>query len=191
MTMPEKQQIFLIRHGETSWTLSGQHTGLTDIPLTAQGQEQARRLRDKLAMFRFDHVLTSPLQRAKETCRLAGYESAASDPDLVEWNYGLYEGLMAAQIREKAPEWNIFKDGVPEGESLEQIGARADRVLAKVRALKGNAALFSHGHFLRVLTARYLGLAPSYGRLFLVKPASLSILGFERENPVLVALDIC
>lgn len=191
MKAPEKQQIYLIRHGETAWTLSDQHTGLTDIPLTAQGKQQARRLHERVAPFHFDYILTSPLQRAKETCSLAGFENKAKiDPDLVEWNYGRYEGLTSAEIREQDPTWNIFKDGVPEGESLKEIGARADRVLARVWAFKGNVAIFSHGHFLRVLTARYLNLSPAEGRLFFLKPASISILGYEHDYPVLIALDL-
>src|SRR5579885_2362900 len=153
--MADQKQIFLIRHGETSWTLSGQHTGFSDIPLTDRGKQDAMRLQERLSPFHFDHVFTSPLKRAKETCDLAGFEKKAKeDPDLVEWNYGAYDGLTTEEIHAKPPNWYIFNDGAPEGESIQAIGERADRVLGKVQKLSGNVALFSHGHFLRVLTAR-------------------------------------
>lgn len=187
----EKQEIILVRHGETPWTLSGQHTGMTDVPLTVQGEEQARHLQDRLARLHFTHILTSPLQRAQETCRLSGYDkNAVIDHDLIEWNYGRYEGLTSKEISAEVPDWNIFTHGAPDGESPEDVAARANRVLEKVKKLKGNVLLYSSGHFLRALTACYLGLNVSAGKLFLLKPATLSILGYEHENPVLVAWDM-
>lgn len=187
----EKQELILVRHGETTWTLSGQHTSTTDLPLTVQGKEQARQLHDRLARLQFEHVFTSPLQRAKTTCEISGYaQNAIVDPDLVEWDYGLYEGLTTAQIQEKEPGWNIFTHGAPKGESPTDVSARADRVLARVRALEGNVLLYSSGHFLRALAARYLDLPVASGKLFLLKPATLSILGYEHDCPVLVAWDM-
>ncbi len=187
----EKFDLYLVRHGETAWTLTDQHTGLTDLPLTAHGVEQAKGLQKRLQPYSFDHVFTSPLQRAKETCKLAGYlDRATIDPDLVEWNYGKYEGLTTAEILAANPSWDIFRDGVPEGETLSAIGARADRVLARVLALEGTTVLFSSGHFLRILAARYLGLPPSEGRLLLLNPASLSILGYEHIHPVIAAWNL-
>ena len=152
--------VFAIRHGETAWSLSGQHTGTTDIPLTDNGRRLAERLRPVLARETFALVLVSPLQRARETCELAGLgEAAVIDPDLVEWNYGEYEGLTPKQIRKAAPGWLIFRDGCPGGEAPEQVGARVDRVIARARAVVGDVALFAHGHVLRVLAARWIGLA--------------------------------
>lgn len=191
MTTSEKQLIILVRHGETAWTISRKHTGTTDLPLNVQGEDQAKRLKAKLAEFHIDHVFTSPLQRAKETCRLAGYlQRAKVDPNIVEWDYGDYEGLSSEEIQEQRPGWAIFKDGVPGGESIEDIGKRADHVLENLRGLKGNILLFSHAHFLRILTARYLGLDPTGGRFFVLKPASISILGCEHLNTVIVSWDI-
>jgi broad specificity phosphatase PhoE len=181
---------YLVRHGETAWSLSGQHTGLTDLPLTGCGEDHARRLGERLKALTFTKVWTSPLQRASRTCELAGFKEAAEvDRDLVEWNYGEYEGLRTAEIREARPDWQIFRDGCPGGESLEQIGARADRVVSRIRAAPapGNVLVFSSGHFLRVLAARWLGLEPGAGRYFLLATASLSVLGYEhnRSQPVI------
>src|SRR5688572_7329804 len=153
------QRVYLIRHGETAWSLSGQHTGMTDIPLTAHGELLARRLTTALGRVRFSLVLTSPLQRAMKTCQLAGLGSVSEiDRNLVEWNYGDYEGLTAAEIAAKAPGWLIFNDGCPGGESPAQVGARVDRLVARVRSVAGHAVLFAHGHILRVFAARWLGL---------------------------------
>jgi len=173
--MPE---IYLIRHGDTEWSLSGKHTGVSDIPLTEHGREQARLLRQELVTRNFQLVLTSPLRRARETCELAGLGARAEvDPDLMEWNYGDYEGLTSEQIHVHRPGWTIFNDGGgPGGETPEQVGVRADRVIARVRALKSDAALFAHGHILRVLAARWLGLAPGAGAHFLLDTATLCVL---------------
>ena len=174
--------IYLARHGETAWTLSGQHTGTTDLPLTEHGEQNARRLGERLKGLTFAKVFASPLQRARKTCELAGFGSVAEiDPDLVEWNYGEYEGLTSAQIQATRPDWKLFRDGCPGGETLAQIGARADRVVARVRAIQGNVLLFSSGHFLRVLGARWLGLDASGGQFFLLSTAALSELGYEHD----------
>ena len=173
-------QIYLARHGETAWSLSGQHTGLTDIPLTERGERNARSLGQRLQGLSFAKVFASPLQRARRTCELAGFgDRAEIDPDLVEWNYGDYEGLRTADIHKQRPDWQLFRDGCPGGESLQQVGARADRVVSRVRAVQGDVLLFSSGHFLRVLAARWLGLEPSGGRYFLLSTASLSALSYE------------
>jgi probable phosphoglycerate mutase len=173
--------IYLARHGETAWTLTGQHTGRTDLPLTERGRQNAQRLGERLKGLNFPKVLTSPLQRAACTCSLAGFGDAAEiDPDLVEWDYGEYEGLTTAEIYAQRPEWQLFRDGCPGGESPQQVGARADRVVSRVRAVHGDALLFSSGHFSRVLAARWLGLEPAGGRYFLLSTASLSVLGYER-----------
>jgi len=182
------QTIYLARHGETAWTLSGQHTGRTDLPLTENGEQNARRLGERLKGLTFAKVFASPLQRARRTCELAGFGSVAEiDPDLVEWNYGDCEGLTSAQIHAKNPDWKLFRDGCPSGESVAQIGARADRVVARLRAIQGNVLLFSSGHILRVLGARWLGLDASAGQYFLLSTASLSQLGYEHDvsEPVL------
>ena len=174
-----KQRVFLLRHGETAWSLSRQHTGRTDIPLTENGLTVAKRLAPVLAGQNFDLVLVSPLQRARQTCQLAGLEAQATvDEDLFEWNYGQYEGRTPQQIRADAPEWLIFRDGCPDGESPAQVGARVDRVIARVRAIEGNAALFAHGHILRVLGARWLGLPVSAGSHFLLDTATLCVLSY-------------
>src|SRR4029450_4735293 len=174
--------VYLARHGETAWTLSGQHTGLTDLPLTERGERNARRLKERLAGLVFAKVFTSPLQRATRTCELAGLGSAAeADRDLLEWNYGEYEGLRTTEIQAKRPDWQLFRDGCPGGESPEQVGVRADRVVSRVRAIKGDVLIFSSGHFPRVLAARWLGLEPSAGRFFMLDTASLSVLGYERS----------
>lgn len=172
--------IYLARHGETAWSLSGQHTGLTDLPLTERGEANARQLGKRLAGLTFAKVFTSPLRRAARTCELAGFGAVAEkDRDLVEWNYGKYDGLRTAEIRAEAPDWQLFRDGCPGGEMPAQVGARADRVLARARAAKGDVLIFSSGHFLRVFAARFLELEPAGGRLFTLSTASLSILGFE------------
>jgi probable phosphoglycerate mutase len=176
--------VFAIRHGETEWSLSGQHTGTTDIPLTDNGRRLAERLRPVLAREAFALVLVSPLQRARETCELAGLGAAAViDADLVEWNYGEYEGLTPRQIRAAAPDWLIFRDGCPGGEAPEQVGARADRVIARARAVAGDVALFAHGHLLRVLAARWLALPAGAGQHFLLDTGTLSVLGHYRDIP--------
>src|SRR5262245_33989426 len=153
--------VYLARHGETAWTLSGQHTSFTDLPLTERGERNASRLQQRLRGLTFATVFTSPLQRARQTCDLAGFGSVANiDRDLVEWNYGKYEGRRTADIHKERPGWQLFRDGCPSGESPSQIGARADRVVERVRGVDGNVLLFSSGHFLRVLAARWLGLEP-------------------------------
>jgi probable phosphoglycerate mutase len=178
--------IWLIRHGETAWSLSGAHTGRTDLPLTETGCQNA------LAVGRFLHgrsfalVLTSPLTRARETCRLAGYgDVAQADENLCEWNYGDYEGRITADIQKERPGWWLWRDGVPHGETVEQVGARADAVLARIAPVDGEVALFAHGHILRILTACWLGLQPDCGRLFALGTGSVSILGYERETRVI------
>jgi len=177
-----QQIIYLARHGETAWTLSGQHTGTTDLPLTKRGEQNARRLGERLKGLTFAKVFSSPLQRARKTCELAGFGSDAEiDPDLVEWNYGDYEGLTSAQIHAKNPHWKLFRDGCPGGESVEQIGARADRLVARVRSIQGNVLLFSSGHISRVLAARWLGLDASGGQYFLLSTAALSQLSYEHD----------
>jgi probable phosphoglycerate mutase len=174
--------VSLARHGETAWTVTGQHTGLTDLPLTPRGELNARALGERLKGMTFAKVFTSPLQRAARTCELAGFGAMAeTDPDLVEWNYGEYEGLRSAEILEKRPDWQLFRDGCPGGESPAQVGERADRVVLRVRAINGNVLLFSSGHFLRVLAARWLVLGPESGRYFLLSTASLSALGYEHD----------
>jgi broad specificity phosphatase PhoE len=178
--------VFAIRHGETAWSLSGQHTGTTDIPLTDNGRRLAERLRPALAKERFELVLTSPMRRARETCELAGLGGAAVvERDLMEWNYGDYEGLTPKQIHERAPGWLIFRDGSPGGETPEQVGARVDRVIARARAAAGDVALFAHGHVLRVLAARWLGLPAASGQHFLLDTGTLSVLGYYRDVPAL------
>src|SRR5262245_38469663 len=164
--------VYLARHGETAWSLSGQHTGLTDLPLTERGERNARALGERLRGLKVVKVFTSPLQRAARTCELAGFAAAAEvDGDLVEWDYGDYEGRRTVEIKTQRPDWQLFRDGCPGGESLEQIAARADRVVGRLRALAGDVLVFSSGHFLRVLTARWLGLEPGAGRLFLLGTA--------------------
>ena len=174
---------YLGRHGETAWSLSGQHTGRTDLPLTERGERNARALGERLRGLVFARVFTSPLQRAVRTCELAGFGAMAEiDPDLVEWDYGQYEGRRTAEILAQRPGWQLFRDGCPGGESPDEVGARADRVMARARALKGNVLIFSSGHFLRVLAARWLGLDAAGGRYLLLSTASLSALGYE-HNP--------
>jgi probable phosphoglycerate mutase len=175
--------IYLARHGETAWTVTGQHTGLTDLPLTPQGERNARGLGDRLRGLIFAKVFTSPLQRARRTCALAGFGAVAEvDSDLVEWNYGEYEGRRTAEIRAERPDWQLFRDGCPGGESPAQVMARAENVLSRVRAVKGDVLLFSSGHFIRVLAARWIGLEPSVNSMsFLLSTASLSAVGYEND----------
>jgi len=175
--------VYVARHGETAWTLSGQHTGLVDLPLTPNGECNARRLGERLKGLNFAKVFTSPLQRAARTCELAGFGAVAeTDHDLVEWNYGQYEGLRLAEIHRERPDWQIFRDGAPGGESPAQVGERAGRVVQRVRAIPGNVLLFSSGHFLRVLASSWLGLGPGCaGRYLLLNTASLSALGYENS----------
>jgi len=180
--------IHLARHGDTAWTVSGQHTGRTDLPLTERGERNARALGERLRGRKFTRVFTSPLQRAVRTCELAGFSGAAEeDPDLVEWDYGEYEGRRTAEIHVERPGWLLFRDGCPGGEAPDEVGARADRVIARLRAVGGDVLLFSSGHFLRVLTARWLGLDVAAGAYFVLGTASLSTLGYEhdRTEPVI------
>ena len=180
------QKIYLIRHGETEWSRSGKHTGVTDVSLTEQGRKTACLLRPILAREKFVLVLCSPLQRARETCALAGLQkSAAVEPDLMEWNYGEYEGLTTEQIQLARPGWSVFHDGCSGGETLKQVATRADRVTAKVRASDGNVALFAHGHILRVLAARWLDQPPSFGEHMLLDTATLCVLGYYYDTPAL------
>jgi len=175
--------IYLARHGETAWSLSGQHTGITDLPLTEAGERIARRLAGRLAGLTFCKVFTSPLQRAKRTCELAGFGAVAEiDPDLVEWNYGQYEGRTGAEIHAERPDWQLFRDGCPGGESPQQVAVRADRVVSRVRAVQGDVLLFSSGHFIRVLACRWIGVEPTVNaRSFMLSTASLSALGYEHD----------
>jgi probable phosphoglycerate mutase len=173
--------VFLVRHGETAWSLSGRHTGLTDIPLTAQGERNAALLGGRLGGRAFAAAFTSPLARARRTCELAGFGPAVVDGDLAEWDYGRYEGRRTQDIRADRAEWQLFRDGCPGGESPQDVGVRADRVVGRVRAIAGDVLIFSSGHFLRVLAARWLGLEPAAGRLLMLGPASLSVLGYEHD----------
>ena len=181
--------VYLARHGETAWTISRQHTGLTDLPLTERGERTARRLGERLKGLRFSKVLTSPLQRAARTCELAGFKPVAEvDKDLVEWDYGEYEGRRTAEILAERPDWELFRDGCPGGESPEHVSVRADRVVDRIRAVPGDVLLFTSGHFLRVLAARWLGLEVSVNcKFFMLSTASLSALGYEhdRSRPVI------
>ncbi len=174
--------VYLARHGETAWSLSGQHTGRTDLPLTERGERQARALGGRLRGVNFAKVLTSPSQRAKRTAELAGFGHVAEvDPDLAEWDYGHYEGRRTADILAERPGWFLFRDGAPGGETPDQAGARADRVIQRVRAVGGNVLIFSSAHILRVLAARWLGLEAAAGRYYLLDTSSLSILGYEHN----------
>jgi probable phosphoglycerate mutase len=180
------KSVVLARHGETEWSLSLRHTGKTDLPLTEEGRRQARALGPRLRAWRFSLVLTSPLQRALETCRLAGYgEQAQLRPDLVEWDYGRYEGLTTQQIQELDPNWSLWRDGCPGGEKAEDVGRRADHVIAEVRGVDGDALIFAHGHVLRVLASRWLGEPPEGGRHYALQTATLSTLGYEHADPVI------
>ena len=181
--MNEKLPVtYLARHGETAWTVTGQHTGLTDLPLTERGERNARRLQERLSGLRFAKVFTSPLQRARRTCELAGFGSVAQiDRDLVEWDYGEYEGRLTADILKERPDWQLFRDGCPGGESPQQVATRADRVVSRVREVGGDVLLFSSGHFLRMLATRWIGLEPINGRSLMLGTASLSALGYENS----------
>jgi probable phosphoglycerate mutase len=178
-------RIFIVRHGETEWSRSGQHTSRTDLPLTAHGREQGAVVADKLASETFSLVLCSPLLRARETCRLAGYEDAASlCPELHEWEYGEYEGLTSDEIWARRPDWVLWRDGCPGGESPAQIGARVDRVLARFAEADGDCLAFAHGHVLRVLTARWLEMDAAAGARFMLAAAAIGVLGHERRTAV-------
>ncbi len=185
----ELRRIYLARHGETEWSVARRHTGRTDLPLTARGEDQALRLGERLAGHAFSIVLSSPLARAWRTCELAGFGATAQpEPDLVEWDYGAYEGLTAHAIRTQKPDWELFRDGCPGGESITAVAARADRVLARIALpADGDALLFGSGHILRILAARWLGLDPSAGRYLYLGTATLSVLGFHDgpDDPVI------
>ena len=182
-----RPEVVLVRHGQTEWRASGRHTGRTNVPLTDEGRRQAEAVRACLSAWTFGVVLTSPLQRAAETCRLAGLGDLAQvRDDLREWDYGAYEGRTTAEVRSNRPNWNLWVDGVPDGESIEQVAARADRVIEEVRGTDGDVALFAHGHVLRVIGARWLELPPDRGRSFLLETATISVLGYERETPAVL-----
>jgi len=174
--------VYLARHGETAWSLTGQHTGLTDLPLTIRGEQNARALGERLRGLNFARVFTSPLQRARRTCDLAGFGAEAEvDRDLLEWNYGEYEGLRTSEIHAVRPDWELFRDGCPGGESPDEVGARAGRVLSRVRAAHADVLLFSSGHFLRAVAAQWLDIGPAAGKYLLLSTASLSVLGYEHN----------
>lgn len=186
--------VYLARHGETAWSLTGQHTGTTDIPLTKRGERNARRLGERLSGLSFVHVLTSPSQRAVRTCELAGFgQKAIVDQDLSEWNYGDYEGKTTSAIRQQRPDWELFRDGCPHGESIADVGHRADRVIQRLRAFNDDVLVFSSAHFSRVLGARWMGLDASVGRNLFLETASLSMVGYEHElsNPVIRLWNDC
>lgn len=176
--------VYLVRHGQTAWSVSGQHTGITDLPLTPDGRAAAKRLVRRLAGIDFALVLASPLERARSTCELAGLGARMEiEPDLAEWNYGSYEGLTPEQIHRTAPEWMIFTDGCPGGEGPHEVGARVDRVISRVRAAGGAVALFAHGHVFRVFVARWIGLPAGHGCHFVLDTSTLSVLGYYRSHP--------
>jgi broad specificity phosphatase PhoE len=185
--MPQTSRVLvLVRHGETEWSKSGQHTGRQDIPLTAQGRHEGELLRPRLAAWPFARVFVSPLSRARDTCVLAGLgDRAESRPDLMEWDYGAYEGKRRAEILRERPEWSLWRDGCPQGETADQVGVRADRVLSEVRAVEGDVALFAHGHVLRVLAARWLQQPAAFGERLALSTASVSVLGREHAAEVL------
>jgi broad specificity phosphatase PhoE len=186
MTEPTEKQVYLIRHGETEWSVNGRHTGRTDIPLTENGRNQAAFLLPIFEDTHFAHILSSPMQRALDTARLAGVgDEVEVIDDLKEWDYGDYEGITTKEIRKKVPDWTIWTGQVPNGETGAQVSARADRVVQRLRTIDGQVAVFSHGHFLRVLAARWLGLDVACGRFFLLGTSTLSILGYEHEYPAL------
>lgn len=175
--------IYLVRHGETEWSLSGRHTGRTDIPLTPHGEEEAARLRERLQDLKPVQVLSSPLQRARRTCELAGWgDKMQIDADLAEWDYGAYDGRTTPEIKQERPDWSLFRDACPQGETLEEVGLRADRLIARVRALDGDVLLFGHGHMFRIIAARWLGLSAQGGAYFKLAPASVSALSFEHTE---------
>lgn len=182
-------QLWLVRHGETAWSLSGQHTGRTDLPLTPKGEKEARQIGEFLKGRPFATVLSSPLLRAREMCRLAGYGNhPIIDPDLQEWDYGEYEGRTTAEIQKQRPGWSLWSDGVPRGETIEQVARRAQAVIDRALAGSGDALLFGHGHVLRILLCRWLGLPPRDGRLFALGTATVTTLGYERETRVIMRL---
>ena len=184
-------ELWLIRHGETAWSLSGAHTGTTDLPLTPEGEAKARGLGAKLAGHAFALVLTSPMQRARRTCELAGLGAQAQvEPNLSEWNYGSYEGLSTADIQRTRPGWSPFRDGFPDGETIDQVASRAQAVIARALATDGNVALFAHGHILRILATRWLDLQPADARLFALNTASISTLGYEHETRVITSWNL-
>jgi broad specificity phosphatase PhoE len=184
--MAVQNHIWLVRHGETPWSLSGQHTGKTEMELTATGELMAKAIRRELAGHRFDLILTSPRVRARETCRLSGYgEAAGIDDNLQEWDYGAYEGVTSADIMKEAPNWSLWREGVPGGETIAAVSARADRVIQRAAVCPGEVALFAHGHILRVLAARWVGLPPDGGRYFSLDAGSISILGYEHKLHVI------
>ena len=179
-------EVWLVRHGETEWSRTGRHTGRTDVPLTAAGVEQARALRERIGGRPFALVLSSPLRRAWETCRLAGFgDTVRRTDDLLEWDYGAYEGRTTVEIRKEVPAWSIWTEGVPEGETLDEVAARARRLVEEAITATGDVALFGHGHVLRILTACWLGLAPREGRLFALDTGSVSVLGYEHSTRVI------
>jgi broad specificity phosphatase PhoE len=186
-------RLLLVRHGETAWSASGKHTSRTDVPLTGRGERDARSLGERLRGVAFSRVLTSPSQRARRTCELAGLlQKAAVEPDLAEWNYGDFEGKTTAEIRDERPDWNLFRDGCPGGENPSMVSDRADRLIARLRTLEGTVAAFSHGHFGRVLAARWIGLPVIQAQRFLLSTCSLSVLGYEHESraePVIALLN--
>ena len=185
----EMPRLFLARHGDTAWTESRQRTGRTDLPLNASGEDHARHLGDRLQRFSFAQVFTSPLQRASKTCALAGFgEVAEVDPDLLEWDYGRFEGKLTREVLKERPGWEMFRDGCPDGESPQDVAARADRFIARVHRVGGDVLAFSSGHIIRMIAARWNGLAPSAGRVFFCRPASVGVLGFEhssRDQPII------
>lgn len=179
--------VVLVRHGETEWSRDGRHTGRTDLPLTEEGRRHAEALAAPLRAWQFALVLTSPLRRAVETCRLAGYGGQAQlRPELMEWDYGRYEGLTSRQIAQQSPGWSLWRDGGPDGETPADVGRRVDRVIAEVRRAAGDVLIFAHGHVLRVLAARWLNEPPAGGRHYALQTAALSVLGYEHENPVII-----
>ncbi|GAA1588948.1 histidine phosphatase family protein [Kribbella hippodromi] len=187
MTTDERQdRLFLVRHGETEWSKSGRHTSVTDLPLTAEGERVAKSLRPRLADESFDLVLTSPRQRARRTAELAGFADAEVDDDLVEWNYGDYEGITTAEIRKTVPGWTIWDDPVPNGETPAQLTTRLDRVITRIATTPGDVLIFGHSHALRALTARWLQLPATQGRHFVLDTATVSTLGWERDSPAIL-----
>ena len=175
--------VYAVRHGETEWSLSGQHTGVTDIPLTAHGEADARKLSARLGGLKFAAVFTSPLQRARKTCELAGFGAQAEVlSDAIEWNYGKYEGVKTHDIHKEQPDWNLFRDGCPEGETADMVGARADRVIARIRAINGDVIVFSSSHFLRVFAARWIGFPPTGGAHFILGTTGVNVFGYEHNN---------
>ena len=182
-------KLFLARHGDTAWTDSHQHTGRTDLPLNERGEEHARQLGERLRGFSFVRVFTSPLQRASKTCALAGFGARAEvDPDLLEWDYGRLEGTLTSDILKTQPDWELYRDGCPGGESPEDVAARADRCIARVQRLEGDIVAFSSGHIIRMIAARWNGMPPAAGRVFFCRPASVGVLGFEhdrRDQPII------